>query len=651
MCGFAGFVDAAPRTESPEAVVRAMAGTLERRGPDDEGFWHDAASGVHLGFRRLAILDLSEAGHQPMTSSSGRYVIAFNGEVYNFRELRVELAGHGFTFRGHSDTEVLLAAFERWGPRQAITRFRGMFAFALWDTVEHELWLARDRMGIKPLFVARRGGMLVFGSELRALLVHPAIERRGSTEAAWHYLRTLYVPAPLSIVEGVEKVQPGTLVRFSVGATGIEATEEVVYWSLEDVAAGAQDTRAPVDETAQLDELHELLRESVRLRLVADVPVGALLSGGVDSSLVVALMAEQTDRPVRTFTIRFDDPRFDEGPVAEEVARRLGADHTSVEMPTSRVRDLIPSLAQIADEPMANPSLLPTLLVCEVARRDVVVALTGDGGDELFGGYNRYLQAPRMIERAQRVPRPLRPFLERGMKLAAGLPGIERLGRMIQPSALGGQHSFASRLQRAAGIAGAAGEREAYHALLAVGGHRPPMRGGYESRQSVDGTTFDRHAGPLVARMMLLDQKTYLPDDLLAKVDRASMWTSLEARVPLLDHRVVELSWRMPDALKIRNGTSKYALRALTRRYLPDEVMQRPKMGFTVPIDRWLRQDLAEWLGDTLERGRLERRALYDTARVGRLHDAFRRGRADLALPLWTLAVLEDWAASRGVTF
>ena len=650
MCGFAGFVDGRHVTESPEVVMRAMTATLERRGPDDEGFWHDTESGVHLGFRRLAILDLSQAGHQPMTSSSGRYVITFNGEVYNFRELRAELAGHGFSFRGHSDTEVLLAAFERWGPRQAVTRFRGMFAFALWDTVERELWLARDRMGIKPLFVARRGGTVVFGSELRALLVHPAIERRGSTEAAWHYLRTLYVPAPLSIVEGVEKVTPGTLVRFSVRSSGVEAMETLVYWSVADVASRGNDSPAPVDEEAQLDELHELLRESVRLRLVADVPVGALLSGGVDSSLVLALMAEQADRPVRTFTIRFDDPRFDEGPVAAEVASRLGADHTAVEMPTSSLRDLIPSLGQIADEPMANPSLLPTLLVCEIARRDVVVALTGDGGDELFGGYNRYLQAPAMIERAQRIPRPFRSVLERGMRFAAAVPGIERLGRMVQPYGLGAQHSFASRLQRAAGIAGAVGEAEAYQALLAVGGHRPPLRR-HESSRPMDGAAFDGHPGRLVERMMLFDQRTYLPDDLLAKVDRASMWKSLEARVPLLDHRVVELSWRMSETLKIRQGTSKYALRALTRRYLPDELMERPKMGFTVPLDRWLRGDLAEWLGDTLAQDRLDRRDLYDTARVGRLHDAFRRGRTDLALPLWTLAVLEDWAASRDVAF
>ncbi len=650
MCGFTGFIDGTPQPAGPsDDLIRAMTATLEHRGPDDEGFWHDPSSGVHLGFRRLAILDLSEAGHQPMTSPSGRFVIVFNGEVYNFQDLRAELVRDGFSFRGHSDTEILLAAFENWGPRRAITRFRGMFAFALWDTVERELWLARDRMGIKPLFVARRGGSLVFGSELRALLVHPEIERRGSKEAAWHYMRSLYVPAPLSMIEGVEKVRPGTLVRFSVGRRGIEDREETCYWRLPEVAArGAAE---PVDGSEALDELHELLRESVRLRLIADVPVGALLSGGIDSSLVVALMAEQMSQAVKTFTIRFDDPRFDEGPVAAEVANRLGADHTAIDMPASRVRDLIPTVGQIADEPMANPSLLPTLLVCEVARRDVIVALSGDGGDELFGGYNRYLRAPAMIARSQRVPTMMRPALEAAMRTAAGMPGIEAVGKWLQSSEFGAQQSFASRLERVAGLAGARSERSAYEALMAVGHHRPPILGGGTGGPSVDRDDFDLHRGALASRMMLLDQMEYLPDDLLAKVDRASMRTSLEARVPLLDHHVVEFSWRLPLAVKIREGVAKYPLRALAARYLPTALLERPKMGFTVPIDRWLRHDLADWLADTLHADRLERRGLYDVPSVVRLHRRFRAAGADLGLPLWTVAVLEDWAEAMGVTF
>ncbi len=648
MCGFAGFIDPAlPGSASPEDTLRAMADTLAHRGPDQEGVWTDPERGVFLGFRRLAIQDLSEAGHQPMTSAHGRFTMVFNGEVYNFEELRTELLELGFTFRGHSDTEVILAAFEAWGPEASIPRFRGMFALAAWDSREQVFWLARDRMGIKPLYLWREGPALAFGSELRAMTVHPRIPARGSREAAWHYLRALYVPAPLSMIEGVEKVRPGTIVRFAVGPNGVEDRHEQRFWNLEEVASGPVVDRTPAEA---VDELERLLSEAVRLRLVADVPVGALLSGGVDSSLVVALMAEQTAQPVRTFTIRFDDPRFDEGPIAAEVAERLGARHTEVAMPTSRVRDLIPDLGRILDEPMANPSLLPTLLVCQVAREDVTVALSGDGGDELFGGYNRYIQGPRLIGKADGMPKALRPLAARLLRAGVGSAGIEALGRRLQPGNLGDQHSFAARLQRAAGIMGAPDARSAYLELMAVGHPTPPIVGGGPSER-VDSTAFDRHDGSLFSRMALLDQLEYLPDDLLAKVDRASMWASLEARVPLLDHKVVAFSWTLPDALKVHEDGTKWPLRQLVERYLPTELMTRPKMGFTVPVERWLREDLREWMNDRLSPASMGPRDLYDLDAVGRLQSTFEGGRGDLALPLWTLAVLEDWAERRGLTF
>lgn len=649
MCGFAGFVEPGRLTrDAGEAVTRRMTETLRHRGPDDEGFWRDETLGVHLGFRRLSILDLSEAGHQPMTSTSGRFVIVFNGEVYNFREMRAELADEGWTFRGHSDTEVLLAAFERWGPVDAVGRFRGMFAFALWDSVERTLWLARDRVGIKPLYVARRGGALVFGSELRALLEHPAVERTGSRAAGRHYSRFLVVPAPLSILEGVEKVMPGTMVRFTIDSSGVESREDVTYWRLPEISRRVEPWSG--DQESAFDHLHQLLRESVRLRLVADVPVGALLSGGVDSSLVVALMSEQMHRPVKTFTIRFDDPRFDEGPMAEEVATRLGADHTSVELPSSRIRDLIPELGSIVDEPMANPSLLPTLLVCQVARRQVVVALSGDGGDELFGGYNRYRHVPPLIRHSRRLPRALRLLLGASARAMAAAP-TEALGRLIQPRELGSQHSLAARLERVAGILGAGSELEAYEAALAVGHPRPPMEVTAPSSRWVERPFFASHSAALPERMMLLDQVEYLPDDLLAKVDRASMWTSLEARVPLLDHRIVEFSWRLPFHMKVRDGVSKLPLRALAGRYLPDHLLDRPKMGFTVPIDSWLRTDLSDWLDEALSSRRVEEHGLYESAAVSRLARQFRRGRRGIALRLWTIAVLEEWAEKNRVTF
>jgi asparagine synthase (glutamine-hydrolysing) len=650
MCGIAGFVDPDLPGSAPLETIGAMAETLTRRGPDDRGVWHDAERGVFLGFRRLAILDLSEAGHQPMASASGRWVVVFNGEIYNFAALRAELEHEGHRFRGGSDTEVLLAALEAWGPRATVPRLQGMFAFAAHDREQGALWLARDRMGIKPLYLAHDGQWLAFASEIRALLPHPRITGRGSREAAWHYLRTLYVPAPLSILEGVEKVRPGTVTRFSLDRAGrVVDREDVAYWSLEEVArAGAADPFTG-DDDELLDVLHDLLRESVRLRLVADVPVGALLSGGVDSSLVVAVMAELAEMAPRTFTIAFDDPRFDESEKAREVAALLGTRHTTVSMPTSAVRDLIPELGDFSDEPMANPSILPTLLVCQVARRDVTVALTGDGGDELFAGYNRYLHFPALAGRVAPLPGALRPALGRVLRMSASAPGVEWLGGVLQRGRYGEQHSVAARLRRIAGVVGARDDAAAYRELMSVGHVEPPLARPLPDRSDDD--AFRRHPGGLVARSLLADQSRYLPDDLLAKVDRASMWASLEARVPLLDHRIVAFSWRIPADRKVSGGVLKRPLRALAARYLPREILDRPKMGFTVPLEGWLRGDLAPWMEERLAPAHLARRGLYDVEAIRRLKGRFDEGAAGLELSMWTLAVLEDWCERRGVTF
>ncbi|MEQ9399194.1 MAG: asparagine synthase (glutamine-hydrolyzing) [Longimicrobiales bacterium] len=650
MCGLVGFVDSSPQGGyAPGDTVRSMAHTLVHRGPDDEGYWADDSTGLQLGFRRLAILDLSQAGHQPMTSSSGRWVICYNGEVYNFRDLRRTLDPGPDGWRGDSDTEVILAAVEAWGPHEALQRMRGMFAVALYDTRERELWLARDRMGIKPLYLAQGAGWLVFGSELRALAVHPRVGRRGSRAAAWSYLRTLYVPTPRAILEGVEKVQPGAVLRFRLGVSDAPRRSDGRFWSLPDVAAS--EARRPHDSPEQaLEEGLELLRESVRLRLVADVPVGALLSGGVDSSLVVALMAEQADAPVRTFTVRFGDARFDEGPVAAAVADVLGTRHTEVALPGTAVGELVPELADFADEPTANPSILPTLLVCRVAREDVVVALSGDGGDELFGGYNRYRSFPRLWGAAGVLPTSVRRLAGGAMRAMARGPGAEALGGLLQRGSFGDQHSFTARLHRAASIVGGASAAEAYVESMAVGLIDPPLDPPAEGAGGIP-PVLENHPGSLLARVMLADQMEYLPDDLLAKVDRASMWTSLEARVPILDHRVVEYSWRLPDAWKIRDGVAKWPLRALAARYIPASVLDRPKMGFTVPLEQWLRHDLREWVGDLLDADHIRRRGLYDVEAVVALRDRFLGGAPGLAAPIWTLAVLEDWCERRGVTF
>jgi asparagine synthase (glutamine-hydrolysing) len=605
----------------------------------------DEDAGFYLGFRRLAIVDLSEAGSQPMVSESGRYVMAFNGEVYNHLEIKRRLKP-GRSFRGHSDSETILAAFEEWGPARAVETLRGMFGIALYDRQKRELWLFRDRLGIKPLYVAMHPGGVVFGSELRALLEHPAIDRVGDPEAAWHYLRTLYVPAPLSMIRGVEKVMPGTWQRFSTDNGRVRLIEKKAYWSLLDVSSRPAE---PWSENEALERLHDVLRDSVRMRLVADVPVGALLSGGIDSSLIVGLMAEAGLGSVRTFTVSFEDPRFDEGPMAAAIASHLGTDHTEVSLPTSTALDLVPDLADFSDEPMANPSLLPTLLVSRVAREYVTVALAGDGGDELFGGYNRYVRAPSLIARLAGLPEWMRAGGQRALEGLARQHWIERLGPVTGLLGITDQHALAARLDRLAGLVGAGNAGDAYDELMAVGLRHPPIGAHVEGRRGSRGLAdLDR---PLAIRMMLRDQLDYLPDDLLTKVDRASMWASLEVRVPLLDHVVVEDSWRLPDHMKIRGATTKWALRQLAFRHVPKELLDRPKMGFTVPIEGWLREGLDQWLGDNLSPATVNRVGALAAPEVGRLLSRFRSGEGHLALPLWTAAVLHDWSELRGVSF
>lgn len=649
MCGITGFVyPPAGHSWDPRDVLRGMVDSIAHRGPDDEGIEVDEAVGLFMGFRRLAILDLSAAGHQPMASASGRFVITFNGEIYNFQSLREELRGAGFGFKGGSDTEVMLAAFERWGCEEAVRRFRGMFAFALWDRREKRLWLARDRMGIKPLYLLRRDGGLAYASEARAFHRCPLYGGGGNTNAALGFLQRLHVSGPESILEGVERVAPGELLSFQLGVAGASEVGRTKYWDLGRVAE-ASGVEVIADEAEAVEGLLDLLRESIRLRLIADVPVGALLSGGVDSSLVVGIMMEVSSAPVRTFTISFNQAQFDEGPVARAVADHLGTQHTSVTFTTDDVRALIPHLAELSDEPMANPSLLPTLLISRVARRDVVVALSGDGGDELFGGYNRYLHGARLIRRLGRVPRLLRRGIAAAARGLASQPRLASAVGVLQPSSMADQQSPAERLVKLAGVLGAGGPAEAYERLLCVGMSEPPVSRRAERAEPPRTRLLGR--GSLENQMMLDDQLHYLPDDLLAKVDRASMWESLEARVPILDQEIVKFAWRLPATLKIRRGVTKWPLRQLALRYVPASVLERPKMGFTVPIVGWLRGGLREWARDVLGPASVRDTGLLDARAVEHLWAEFDRGRAELAQPLWTAAVLHSWAAAWRVRF
>jgi asparagine synthase (glutamine-hydrolysing) len=643
MCGLAGLlVSARPPAAQLEDWARRMIQPIAHRGPDDSGVWSDPGAGVALGFRRLAIMDLSPNGHQPMASPSGRYVIVFNGEVYNFGALRRELEPEGFRFRGHSDTEVILAAFERWGIRGALGRLLGMFAIAVWDGERRELSLVRDRLGKKPLYVYREQGLITFGSELKTIVAGPSFDGSIDRAALASYLRYLYVAAPRTIYRGAIKVPAAHVLTISDPDLPLSAPEP--YWSLEDaVRRGIERPFRGTDEEA-VDELDALLGEATRCRLEADVPLGALLSGGIDSSTVVALMQEASARPVKTYTIGFAEHDFDESAHAARVAAHLGTDHTQVMLTGADARALIPRLPDIYDEPLADPSQLPTLLVSQLARRDVTVALCGDGGDELFGGYNRYVYGTRMLPPVSRLPRFVRRPIGEGLGRvpAATWDRLARLTGAVAPR-LGGRR-VGERVHKLARVMRAESVGDMYRSLLSAWprSEEVVVSGGEEDAAAIvdEGRTDD-----LLDRMMLADQTTYLPDDLLAKLDRASMAVSLEVRAPLLDHRVVEFSWRLPRALKLRGGVGKWVLRQVLHRRLPPEIVERPKMGFSVPIDDWLRGPLRSWGEDVLSADGLRRRGLLDPVPVTRAWRALQAGEQAAGPALWAVIMFESWRA------
>ncbi|MEX2284982.1 MAG: asparagine synthase (glutamine-hydrolyzing) [Gemmatimonadota bacterium] len=640
MCGLAGILTSETRTR--EELARCgtgMGASLIHRGPDDEGLWLDAEEGVVLVFRRLAIVDLTQEGHQPMTSASGRFMMVFNGEVYNHVELSRELEQKGVRFRGHSDTEVILAAFEAWGIEAAVRRFVGMFAIGVWDRRERQLHLIRDRLGIKPMFVYWKDGQLLFGSELKALMAHPDFAAQVDRSALAAYLRYLYVPAPLSILKGVKKLSPGHILTIS--DVRAAPPESRAYWSAQEVAERGRRERFQGSDSELIDELHRILTDAVALRMRADVPVGAFLSGGIDSSLVVALMQACNPTPVRTFTIGFDEPEWNEAEYAAQIAKHLGTSHTSVTLTAQDALALIPGLPHTFDEPLADPSQIPTYLVSQIARRDVTVSLSGDGGDELFAGYNRYTRGVSTIRRANRVPRPFRVGIARALHSrtpAAWDVTMDRLGMGVR---LAGDklHKLGDLLVRD-------GEADMYRSLLSQW-HDPEriLLDAIEPPDVVERIMNTTSGLSLLDRMMLSDQMGYLPDDLLAKVDRASMAVSLEARVPLLDHRVVEFSWRVPDRLRVKDGQSKWPLRRVLERYVPREQFERPKMGFSVPVDRWLRGPLRDWADDLLDPATLRRDGIFDVPTVTQAWSAVRSGRSRAGMALWAVLVFQAWQA------
>jgi len=644
MCGITGIFTTTPGT-ADELVGTAehMSAALAHRGPDDHGVWSDLDAGVALGFRRLSIIDLSPEGHQPMASASGRYTLIFNGEVFNHAEMRRELAACGHRFRGHSDTEVMLAGFETWGVEGAVRRFVGMFALAVWDRDTRELHLVRDRLGIKPLYVFHAPGIVAFASELKALATHPAFDRRIDRNALATYLRLLYVPAPATIFHGTVKLQPGHI--WTIRRPDLPLPPSSPYWSLTEVARRglAQPLNGSDDEV--LAEADRLLGEAVGLRMYADVPLGAFLSGGIDSSLVVALMQERSDRPVRTFTVGFGSRHYDESAHAAQVARHLGTEHVGVTLGDDDLRAAIPRLPDLFDEPLADPSQLPTLLVSGVARRDVTVALSGDGGDELFAGYNRYLVGRSAVRAAAVLPAPAR----RAISSLIGRGSQEswnRLGRGIQAVLPGriADPRLGEKFYKLRALGTAGSQPALYRALVSFWSDPTALvPGAVENGYVAQRAWAELPAAATLERMMLADQLEYLPDDLLAKVDRASMAVSLEARVPLLDHRVVEFSWRLPDRFKVRGGQGKWLLRRLLSRRVPDALVERPKMGFSVPVDDWLRGPLRAWAEELLEDSRLEADGLLTAMPVRNTWREHLAGRRSAGLALWAVLVFQAW--------
>jgi asparagine synthase (glutamine-hydrolysing) len=640
MCGIAGFLETRANgmaAEDRNAVLARMTDALRHRGPDDRGFWCDAEAGVWLGHRRLSIVDLSPAGHQPMVSQCGRFVIAYNGEIFSHREMRAELEAAGCTFRGHSDTEVMLEAISRWGLDATLPRLIGMFAIALWDRADKTLTLVRDRVGIKPLYWLDTGGLVLFGSELKALREHPGWTPEVDRDAIAAFMRHNYIPAPFSVYRDVRKLEAGCYAVFSRE----RPPRHVRYWDLREVVGAGQRQRRQVDDAQAIDTMEALLRDSVKRRMVADVPLGALLSGGIDSSLVTALMQAQSAQRVRTFSIGFSEAGYDEAPFAKAIAQHLGTEHTELYVEPNHALDIIPRLSQWWDEPFADSSQIPTYLVCELTRRHVTVVLSGDGGDEVFCGYTRYLLGAQLWSRMHRLPPALRRLLARTIR-SVSPAAWERLAGVLparlRPPHVGARaHKFADGLDRT--------DPDAVYLQMLSHWHEPTVvvLGSREAR----GRLWDADARTVVPnfveRMQYLDTLTYLPDDILTKVDRASMAVALEARVPLLDHRVVEAAWRLPLHMKLRDGKGKWMLRQILSRHVPPSLFERPKMGFGVPIDRWLRGPLRDWAEHLLGETRLRAQGLLDPAPIRARWQAHVEGSANWAYPLWNVLMLQSW--------
>ena len=647
MCGIAGLFEplGASGADRLGRDAAAMASTLAHRGPDDEGLWVDPTGRVAFGHRRLAVVDLGPHGHQPMESADGRWVLSYNGEIYNFRVLRERLAAAGMTFRGSSDTEVVVAAVQSWGVKRTLEAIEGMFAIALWDRRRDELHLVRDRFGEKPLYAGWVAGRLAFASELKAFHALPGFAPTLDRDAVAAFLRHNCIPAPRTVFTDVAKLRPGTWVTYPGSAPPGSSPDVRTFWSAPEAIAEARCAPLTGPDAVLIDRLEEVLSDAVAARMVADVPVGAFLSGGVDSSVIVALMQRAGGRPVHTFSVGFADRAFDESQDAAAVADHLGTDHTSLQVTDRDATEVIPRLADIWDEPFADVSQIPVLLVSRLARTDVTVSLSGDGGDELFAGYNRHAWLDRLWRRGAALPDPVRRMTGATLQrlppgLVDGAAGVTRaLPTRMQV------RNPSTKVAKIGRVLASSGPEEAYRSLIShwegadsmvigADGRPPPTPPGLAATAPLPGIT---------EQMLLWDVTGYLPDDILVKVDRAAMSTSLETRVPFLDRDVFDVAWRLPMDVKLRAGVTKWILRQVLYRHVPPALVDRPKMGFGVPIGAWLRGPLRPWAEDLLAERRLTTQGLLDPVPVRRAWQLHLSGRRDLGYELWDVLMLQSW--------
>ena len=639
MCGISGFLTRDNITSNSDLseLAVSMSNAITSRGPDDSGVWVDGRAGIALSHRRLAVIDLSPAGHQPMMSASGRYIIVFNGEIYNHQEIRGELCDNMYHWNGHSDTETLLNAVEVWGVESTLKRCEGMFAFAVWDRKKSTLILARDRLGEKPLYYGWQGNSFLFASDLNALKKHPDFIWEIDRESLALLVQYNYIPAPHSIYSGIKKLLPGKMVSVSLDK---QKLEQNYYWNFkESVESSIKDPFIGSFDEA-VNELENILSNTISKQMFSDVPIGAFLSGGVDSSAIVALMQKVNQHPVKTFTIGFNEGVHNEAIYAKAVASHLGTDHTELYVTPQHALGVIPKLHQIYSEPFADSSQIPTFLVSELARQDVTVALSGDGGDELFAGYNRYIMSHKMWGGLSNIPLALRVNLSR-LILSIKPDYFEVLNKVFsQNSSLA---NFGSKIHKGAGVIGAKSAEDLYSLLVSHWRDEHEVVIGMQHSVKHDRPTGLLEKEHFVHKMMMMDMQTYLPDDILCKVDRAAMANSLETRVPLLSHKIVEFAWKLPLEMKLNSGQGKRVLREVLYKYAPKKLIERPKTGFAIPIAEWLRGTLRNWAEELLDESRIVQDGFFNYEPIQKKWQEHLSGKKDWSSNLWSILMFQEW--------